>query len=169
MIDTLTKPIDHEALVSTILSHIGGRDPDIGSPTGEIETAALPLEAAERPSCTIIDMEKLLLTNGGRRQFVEKLLLIALESNAAKAEAIRAARATGKFPDLRAVAHAIKGMAGHFCADTLVDAAYRLEVAAREEHADAFELADSLAVLMERFVAEIRTLCPTSGNVGIDT
>jgi len=164
MIDTLTKPIGHEVLISTILRHHRPHGSTVPTPPAPIEIPAREVPAPV-PTSAIIKIDKLLEAHGGRRQFVDKLLVIALEGNAATAEKLRRASAAGKFGDLREIAHSIKGMAGHFGADTLVDAAYQLEIAARAERYDTFELAQPLAALMERFIAEIRTLCHAPNDV----
>ncbi len=107
MAATITKPIDHEVLVSTLLQH---------SPRPqEFRSAADPAARGgpARPvGSTIIDGARLEQRYSRRASFVQRLLRLSLASLEPAPAQVRTAAAAGDLPALARVAHLLKGTAG---------------------------------------------------------
>lgn len=151
MADTITKPLDHERLVAMVMRYL----PDTGMGRGNCEPEVRRRQATlEQP---VFDYEAMLRTNGGRREFVVKLLRLALDSFAETSAELRRAAAAGDPQVLEEISHKIKGTAGHYHAGPLVECAARLELAARERRADAASKAESLVRSLDGFLEVIRS------------
>ena len=160
MVEHLAKPLDMERLVAVILKYTrrrpGGAEPiqavaAPASPAPSEKAVAGTVETAD----AIIDWVKLEARFNGKRDFVDKLARTALTSQAEGPAKLRAAAASGNFQELVFVAHALKGMGGNLMAETLRELAARTEMAARAGEGSALDLAEELAVAVERLLAAL--------------
>jgi len=152
MADTITKPLDLDKLVAMVMRYL----PNLGTRNAWAEPDAGRQATAvhEQP---IFDFEAMLHTNGGRREFVVRMLRLALDSYAETSAELRRAADAGNHGALEAISHKIRGTTGHYHAGPLVERAARLELAARERRDDTSRMAESLAQSLEEFLAAIRS------------
>ncbi|HNA29052.1 MAG TPA: PAS domain S-box protein [Thiobacillaceae bacterium] len=166
MLEHLAKPVDLELLVAAILRHVSPRPDGAPVPAAEGEEGgeaapapvdlALSTEAAAREdSGEVIDWTRLEARFNGKRDFVEKLLRTAASSQAESPAKLRAAAQAGNQGDMAFIAHALKGMGGNLMADELRELAARTEAAARAGEAQSTELAEELALAVERLLAAL--------------
>jgi PAS domain S-box-containing protein len=134
MVERLTKPVDLDALVSTILQHASPAPP---RPTTLVDWAAL----AERLE--------------GVPGLVAKLTATALRSQRETPAKLRDAAAAGDLAALAFMAHNVKGMSGNLSAPRVMELSQRAERAAREAAPEAPALGRELAEHVEALLAEL--------------
>jgi PAS domain S-box-containing protein len=151
MTATITKPIDHEVLVATLLQHA----PHPRDARAKVKSAD-PREAAGQDASSLIDWARLAHRYSGRRHFVQRLLRLSLASHGQCPSRIRAAAADGDLPALAQIAHTVKGTCGDLLAVRVQAQAAATEQAARSSSPDALLLAGQLAELVDRFLVEVQ-------------
>jgi PAS domain S-box-containing protein len=157
MVEHLAKPIDLEELVAAILRHVRQR-PRLPAPAaGAAVSAPARPEPVPEPVPgavdAIIDWARLEARFQGKREFVDKLIKTAVDNQAGSPAKLRMAAAGRDYKTLAFTAHSLKGTGGILMADELHALAARAETSAREEGADALELAEQLAQAVERLLA----------------
>jgi PAS domain S-box-containing protein len=160
MVDTLTKPLDQETLVSAILRHL----PNFSPPAKGDSAPSAPRPDKSMPRTGQIDWQQIEKTYPGRESFVARLLAIPLESMADTPVQLRQAAAVADHVQLRSIAHTLKGSAGNLFATALAESARQLENAVRNQQANSPDLAYSLVSQIEDFLAEIRHHFETIGT-----
>ena len=153
MLATITKPIDHELLVSTILLHA----PRVSeSMVATVAAAVVPDAAAHPTGRTLVDWVRLEHRYSRHRNFIPRLLRIAAASLEQVPSLLRTAVAEGNLPELARIAHTVKGTCGELFAEPVAAGAAELEQAARAFQPDAVQLAEQLAGLALQVLVEIR-------------
>ncbi len=163
MAATITKPIDHEVLVSTLLQH---------SPRPQEFRSAADPAARGGPAVpvgsTIIDGARLEQRYSRRASFVQRLLRLSLASLEQAPAQVRTAAAAGDLPALARVAHLLKGTAGDLFAEPVRLLASEVELSARSDPPQALRQADPLAALADRFLQEVQGRLSIGGEAGVD-
>ncbi len=143
----LSKPVRGEALIETLSRYLGG-------PVERVDSAREPaVENRELPVC---DLEAALKQLDDDRELLDEMIGLCLDELPKRLEDLRQAQDRGDADALADAAHAVKGMAGHFCAGRLQAQARELEQAARQGGRDGFETL-TLA-LIETAEAMVRAL-----------
>jgi signal transduction histidine kinase/DNA-binding NarL/FixJ family response regulator/HPt (histidine-containing phosphotransfer) domain-containing protein len=163
MIQTITKPIDIDTLVSVVLHH-SRRKPEaqpVATASAEkVGAGATAASGAVAPAPTFsgraLDWAELESCYGQRPGFLAKLLGLALASLAESPTGLRAAATAGDMATLAFIAHAVKGTAGNLFATELRTQAHTTEVAARAATPEAGGMAEQLAATLETVLEEIR-------------
>jgi PAS domain S-box-containing protein len=149
MIDTITKPLNIEALVRIVLRHTGR--------TGVSEVAILPTEVrSESPPAGLIDWAKLEARYADRPAFLVKLLGITLKTHSGAPALIRAAASVADMAQLSFLAHTASGTGGNVFADELQAQARATESAIRDAGQGAIAHAEKLAAALDTVMTEIR-------------
>ena len=162
MAATITKPIDHEVMVSTILLHMRARS----SQTLMNEEAKRANNGA-RPD-GLIDWVRLEHRYQRHRHFVPRLLRIAVTSLEPVPTALRAAAAERNLPELARIAHTVRGTCGELFAEHVLEVAGAFEQAARGFSQDAVAQTERLAGLVHAVLGEARAglLTRTESSAG---
>jgi PAS domain S-box-containing protein len=155
MVATLTKPIDLDQLVVTVARYArksAGTMPDqpLHAQSAGVATMSPPETDAT------IDWGALHRRYQNRREFVARLVKLALEHNADTADRLRTLAAAGKIMPIGEMAHTIKGMAGNLAAARLEQIALRTLGAARANDETALEYGLALADAMEQLLVALR-------------
>ena len=136
MVDTITKPLIHEDLVSIILRYVG----------------SIP----KASNMELIDWDELSKRFNQRNDFIEKLLNTAIKSlDMLPAQLLEAA----KHQDMQSMAfigHSLKGTAGNFGANQLQELARQLQDSSRANEPESVKLAEQCAALLENVLIQIR-------------
>jgi len=149
MVAVVTKPIDVDTLVATILAHARGPQPARMS-----AARAAPLAPAES-DLPAVDWAALDKRYGGRQDFVERLVRIALDNHAGEAQHLRTLVELGDVGALARIAHDLKGIGGNLCATELSRQATATMKAARTGAPETPALALSLADALDRLLAAL--------------
>jgi len=140
MDDYLSKPISRSELTMMLAKWLGDFSPE---QTGSFEK--MELTEAETPS-VCWDEAAALNRLDGDQELLDDMIKLFIEETPARLRALQEALACNDGATLADAAHAIKGMAGHFCADQLLNDAASLEKRAREgESADFPAMAKKVA------------------------
>jgi CheY-like chemotaxis protein/HPt (histidine-containing phosphotransfer) domain-containing protein len=131
MDDYLSKPIEKDKL-ATLLSRWLGES--IQNPAVVHETN---LQMSDRPAAW--DEARVLEQLDGDKALLAEIVALFLNEIPAQLTALTGACQRNDLPALADIAHRIKGMAGHFCAESLINCATALEQAARHAHLCDFE------------------------------
>ena len=180
MCEHVTKPIDTDRLVATILRHAtaarGEVADDAGAapaaPSGELADAASDRTsgsasaATSAPAMGVIDWPALLGRFGGRATFVNKLAGTALASHGDTPARLRSAAQARDKQTLLFVAHTLKGVAGNLSATPLGELAARTEAAIRAGEAAAEALVPELAAATEGLLQALRQHLDAQGAAG---
>jgi PAS domain S-box-containing protein len=166
MVDTLTKPLEHECLVSMVRRHARGVIAASASMTNPVSPS--PAIGAPSTAPELIDWTQLRTRYIQRPDFLEKLIRIALDSQSETAQAIHAAVLANDTQKLRQLAHSIRGMAGNICAKPLLDCAHATEMAARDGLAEASALGERLASMLDQCMKQFQQEldCHHTGSTG---
>jgi len=173
MWEHVAKPIEIETLLAAMLRHAASRPDAWGgllpaaarpAPAGPpLAQAAPPAsagpapDAAAAPAMTdaVIDWPALERFFKGKQAAVDKVVAMALESNADMPARLRAAAKQGDPASLASLAHKLKGMAGSLRAPQVQALAALAEAAARQGQPDAAAQALRLAEALEALLAEL--------------
>lgn len=166
MREHITKPIEADALVTAVLRQISRKLPEqVESSADQSAVTAgdseFPTAAAEPPDLTggqgLIDWPALLQRFEGRRDFIDKLIANALDGvQQANVQKLRDAADLRDHADIKFIAHSLKGMAGVFESQALLELARQAELAAKNQEAQAALLAMQLAEALADFLAELK-------------
>jgi PAS domain S-box-containing protein len=148
MIDVISKPLDIEALIRTVLRHTGR--------TGATDVAPLPPEerSASAPG-GLIDWEKLEARYADRPAFLVKFLGITLKAHSGEPALIRAAASVADTAQLSFLAHTASGTGGNLFAHKLRAQAQATESAIHDGNSAAAH-ANQLAEDLDAVMNEIR-------------
>ncbi|MFO1418094.1 MAG: PAS domain S-box protein [Methylotetracoccus sp.] len=166
MLDVITKPIDLDALVSTIRAHVGTRlaRPESIAPRGSSESTGIGVE----PPDDALDWDGLQKHYRGREAFIERLVATAMTTYADVPAELRARVARGDLSEIAKMAHSLKGSLGNLLASDAVALAERTQVAAGADDADCIPLALSLADAIDRLLDALRQHVNRAGVTGAD-
>ncbi len=159
MVAHLTKPIDPDVVVATILEHVTTRPPLplLSSAMPETVVIAAPAAgAAGVRGAALIDQGKLRARYQYRQIFIDKLLATIASSHADSPAKLRAAVAAGDTEAIRFVAHALKGIGGSIEAAALAEQARITEDCVKAGSGEASQQALKLAEVTEAVLALIK-------------
>ncbi len=126
----LSKPVRGEALIETLSRYLGG-------PMENVDSAREPV--AENRELPVCDLEAALKQLDDDRELLDEMIELCLDDLPKRLDDLRQAQDRGDSDALAEAAHAIKGMAGHFCAGHLQAQARELEQASRQGGRDGLE------------------------------
>ena len=160
MADFVSKPIELNDLITAILK-CTARMP-MAPPTTAVAAKTPQPSDAEKiefdPSLPLMDREAFLAPYLGRRDFVVKLIRIALKENDDTADRLRHAARHRDAEQISFIAHGLKGLGGNFKAETLNAFAAHTEYAAREQNPQMADLALRLADGLDTLLIEMASL-----------
>jgi PAS domain S-box-containing protein len=136
MVDTITKPLIHEDLVSIILRYVGS--------------------IAKASNIELIDWDELSKRFNQRNDFIEKLLNTAIKSLDMLPAQLREAAKHQDIQSMAFIGHSLKGTAGNLGANQLQDLARQLQDSARANEPESIKLAEQCAALLENVLIQIR-------------
>ena len=144
MVERLTKPIDHHALVAAIVRHL---PPSASASIVPQPAGGAPVDAALRPPTSggRIDWPGLEARFSGKSATVYLFVQTVLKSHSATPSRLRDLAAARDFPALAILAHGLKSTAGYLGAEQLGGLAQATESAANAEDNIAVDLAGTLA------------------------
>jgi two-component system sensor histidine kinase/response regulator len=146
MVATITKPLDVDVLVATVLERAKTRD---GSPT----VSAIVLDEDPLPRNHVVDWDALANLYPDRPEFIDRLVAIALQNYAKDADNLRTLIKDGDLQEICRKAHNLKGMAGALHAPELFNASLRVMEA---ESQDTLDQARALVIVVERLIEDVR-------------
>jgi PAS domain S-box-containing protein len=185
MDDYLSKPVTRADLAVVLMRWLGvpcvsAQEPPTGSnrnlPMGENQglSGAEPNQGLSQAESRGWDQSAALKRLDGDHDLLNEMIDLFLEEAPIQLAEIAAALSRTDLPALADAAHAIKGMAGHFCAQTIIGLAVSLEYAARNAaEADfklmAHDLTEATEDLIDNLLPGNRSLgCPTSNLIDMD-
>ena len=122
-------------------------------------------ESASTSSSQLIDWTALSKRFGNRQDFIDKLLRMSHASHIEMLEKLQSAIRTRDLEAIAFIAHGLRGTAGNLEAQGMRDLASETEASVRAGRADPMALAEELARLLERLLAELaRHLESSSDN-----
>jgi len=160
MVEHVTKPIDPEVLVRTILQHVG-------IAPAQQPAAIPPIAVPAEPTFPdrLVDWPALHARFSKKDGFLRKLAASALTSLDDSEQKLADAIARRDFEALAFTAHSLKGMAGNLFAQRVFDLAKAADMAARDRQPVAFELAGQLIEMFRAFRADLAVIAdPKDGG-----
>jgi len=157
MVEHITKPIDPEVLVASILRHALRQKPPAACPS-DVKTSpppAPPSLPAPPISGGMVNWQAIIANFDGKKAFVRKLAGGMRQSHAESPPKLRAAAQTKDLELLAFIAHRLKGTGAYFMDEATRQLATATETAAREGRADSSELAMRLAESVDTMLNEI--------------
>lgn len=161
MVEHVTKPIDEDVLVATILRHARSEE----SPPGWRPGVAAARVASEAPPAAVppvptfaagmVDHAALLTRFNGRRDFIAKLAASARKQHGGASARLRDVARAGDLATLAFIAHGLKGLGGNLDAGPLREAAMALEQAARAGSDESPALVAPLAEALDATLKEL--------------
>ncbi|ANE58023.1 response regulator [Methylomonas sp. DH-1] len=135
MDDFLTKPVSKTLLIKTLTHWLGKRE--LGESSGDTPIARHSNTGTDD---IVWDFATSLKHLDNDTELLQDMVDLFIEDSPARLSDVENALAIGDLPALANAAHAIKGMAGHFCAGRLTALAADLEHSAR--HSDTADFAE---------------------------
>ncbi|MFO1195277.1 MAG: ATP-binding protein [Rhodoferax sp.] len=157
MVRTISKPIDLEVLVATLLQQIpvaAPRPPAGGSSTGQALPPPSPVPQDLEP---VIDWAGFTQRFAGRSGFVDRLVHLFLEHHAADGAQLRALADAGDVEGIEHRAHDLKSSAGNVFAVRVQKLAMRAMEHARRREPGVLDEARTLAAAMDEALQALRT------------
>ena len=151
MLDHVTKPIDEQILVKTILRYAAPAPQDADAPGSKPVDADQQAQSLSVPSEgePVIDMTALRARFQGREVFIKKLMGIAITSFQETPEKLRQAAQSGDLDQLKFIAHSLKGVSGNLEARLLHRLALQVEGHAKQGHDETCHRAIELATALD--------------------
>jgi CheY-like chemotaxis protein/nitrogen-specific signal transduction histidine kinase len=149
MLVTITKPIDIDLLVATVLDHV--KVPD-GRPTVLVSgpDEKQPLEDL------VVDWSAVTETYSRHPEFIDRLVDLTLLTHGQDADRLRTLIDAGHIVEIGKIAHSLKGLAGNLHATELSNVAIRVMHSVRAESPDVLDQARELAGAVERVIEDLR-------------
>jgi two-component system sensor histidine kinase/response regulator len=162
MNDHVSKPIDPDALLATLMRWIKPREAVAVAIPSPVQSKASPALAGDSDSLVIpgIDTATALKRTGGNRKRYESLLNRFADSQAAAVNDIRAALTRNDSPTAQRVAHSLKGAAANLGAATLAAVAARAESAIDSRKEEIPQALEDLSQSLDATVADIYAALP---------
>lgn len=107
---------------------------------------------------SVIDTEALENRFQGRKDFINRLLNLALNENGNAPEQLETIIKQRDYDELRAFSHTMKGMAANIMAHQLRNTAQNIEKKARNQDEDVFTAAEDLKIELVKFLKELENL-----------
>ena len=156
MAATITKPIDIEMLVTTVLANVV-------TPQSQSFGAPLVFDVSPQPATrTAIDWNTLASRYRTRPEFIDRLVYLATQANGMDAEHLRRLIIAADVAEIGKIAHSLKGLAGNIYAPELEKQATRVMHAARAESPETLDQADELANAVEQVMIALQRGRPGS-------
>lgn len=165
MLAHVTKPVDPDELVETILTNVGGADASplqnrkdtarAYRPESQSESGEQANSGSEDGDDGFVDWAALMERFNRREGFIGRLIDKALLSIREKPGKLRAAADAADLETLVFVAHSMKGIAGNLMANSIFESSRTTEGLARSGDAEALESARRLAVEIESLIHEL--------------
>jgi signal transduction histidine kinase/CheY-like chemotaxis protein len=156
MNDHVSKPVDPDALFSTLLRWAKPRSKQVS----EVQVAASKREEEiELPDIAGIDISAGLKRVAGNKRLYRDLLVQFAEKQGAASAEILAALASGDLKLAERIAHTVKGVAGNLGIIAVQKAAESLERAIRDGEDSVPSFLDNFAAVLESEVYAIRLVC----------
>ncbi len=156
MAATITKPIDLEILVSTLLKLLARSAAPKQPEAGSTESLA--------PHATLIDWQGFAQRYNNRTQFIEHLAELFVQVHANDGEKLREFCARKDMAAIERIAHDLKGTAGNIFANTVQELAKKTMESARQNSDATFAQAMALASHMDRLILELKQGHPPFGH-----
>ncbi|MFI3135455.1 MAG: PAS domain S-box protein [Methylococcaceae bacterium] len=162
MRDHVTKPIDNDILVTTILRHLAStvRINAIHQDEPMLKSAStFPAEdtaQSVQDASSLIDWSAMLQRYDGRHAFIDKLITNTLNGiHQENSHKLRQAGEQQDYEAIKFIAHSLKGVAGVFESQRLQDKAQETELAAKNQQDTAVTLSIQLADMLDIFLSAL--------------
>lgn len=157
MVDRVSKPIDHEALVAVVLRHARRSPHAFAIPVPVVARTAAEGEAAAPapPGEPIIDWDGLAERYRSNPVFVGRIAGLTLKAKRDLPARLREWAAAGDLTAIGEAGHDLKGAAGNLMAHRTSELANRVQEAARRGDPETPALALRLADALDAFLAEL--------------
>lgn len=152
MVAYVTKPIDQETLVASILKHLKPRLDEVPV----LSEAASPVPEQPSTSGHVIDWTVLSKRYQGQQAFIGRLLNSIVQSHGETPAKLRTAIAGVIYADIAFHAHSLKGMAGHLQVESVMELAKQAEQEARKDSTAALQLAEQLAMQVDELLDVVK-------------
>lgn len=149
MVGHVTKPIEPSVLIAAIRRH-GLHAAILQSPPAEI-----PASASTEAGAELMNWQAFLASYGGKPGLAEKLVRAALAGQQDKPARLQAAIEARNFAELKAIAHATRGVAGNMKANTVMTLAAQVEEAASHGLPETDDLTRQLIDNLIRWLDEL--------------
>ncbi|MDD5295839.1 MAG: PAS domain S-box protein [Rhodocyclaceae bacterium] len=149
MKDHITKPVDIHVLVKSILRLVGQKN-----------LASVAAETPKAPRAGLLDYASLEERYKNKQRFLENLLKMVRETEAATPAKLREAARRQDWEAMHFIAHSVKGMAGNIMAKGVHKQAMEADMAAREARSEAVSMAMDLADTLEILLQELACYGP---------
>ena len=149
MVATITKPIDIEILVSTVLDHTR-------TPGNKPAVSPLRDAASQPPTDLVVDWKALADRYPARPEFIDRLVAMAIQTHEGDVELLRKEIMSGDIQEIGKMAHTLKGLAGNIYAPELEKAAFSVMHAVKENSSEVWVLAEYLVEALARLLAELK-------------
>jgi len=165
----ITKPIDEEELVSTILAHAGkpvlSGSASMPDEAHEYDAPVFPADAVT----PLIDWAALADRYEGRPGFSDKVLGIFVRSHTETADKLRAALESRDLDAVQRFAHTLQGIAGNIEASSLYIQARRLEASVTADSDEVQAVGAGLAALLDELIASLVARFAVAGGERVST
>lgn len=148
MVAHVTKPVEENILIQTILRHIEQRDAE----DDPMHSAYARLSGDET---RVVDWDVLGYRYAGREAFIERLVASALKSHKGIGRELRRLAHDGEVSAIGEVAHGIKSMAGNLAANALQQLAMQTETCALHDNDATGYVALELATMLDDLITEL--------------
>ncbi|MCX7089678.1 MAG: Hpt domain-containing protein, partial [Methylococcales bacterium] len=164
MRDHVTKPIDNDILVTTILRHLAStvRTNAIhqDEPVPMLKSAStFPAEdttQSVQDASSLINWSAMLQRYDSRHAFIDKLITNTLNGiHQENSHKLRQAAEQQNYEAIKFIAHSLKGVAGVFESQRLQDKAQETELAAKNQQDTAVTLSIQLADMLDIFLSAL--------------
>jgi signal transduction histidine kinase/DNA-binding response OmpR family regulator len=152
MVDHVTKPIDADELVRTVLSHVS-RDVDVSIVAVEIQEPSKQSKVTSESS--MIDWPALRKRFNNRQAFIEKVFRLALTNYRKTPQQLRQLIQENDFKAMGDIAHGLKSVAGNLEANALQELALQVQLSCHGNAGDTAELGQKLANQLETLISEL--------------
>jgi signal transduction histidine kinase/HPt (histidine-containing phosphotransfer) domain-containing protein/ActR/RegA family two-component response regulator/HAMP domain-containing protein len=154
MVDHVSKPIDLNQLISTLLSHTGRSEDRFTSQPIAAQTSATP-------SLLTIDVETAITRIGGDRDFYVQIAQLFQTDATTQISEMERHLKQGQWSDAARSAHTLKGLAGTVGATALAADCAALELALKKSDQAAPDLLNDLHLQLTSTLAQLNTLLAT--------
>ncbi|MDH5786282.1 MAG: response regulator [Chromatiales bacterium] len=155
MSDHLSKPIDIDALHATLLRWVSPTRSKLTTSDAAVNVTP----SADEETLPGINIKRALLLLGDNRDIYTHLVESFLKNHAADITQMRSAMASGDELVAIRLAHTLKGLAGSLGAESLAASALALELALKQQEAEALARLTTLDSDFEQVVASLRKFC----------
>jgi PAS domain S-box-containing protein len=149
MVATITKPIDIDVLVATVLEHVT-------APTSRTTVPVFLIEDQSPSENKVIDWDALATRYSHHPEFVDRLVVLALKSHGNDAERLLDLINAGDLEEIGNLAHTLKGVAGNLHAPELSEICIRVMQSVKAKSDDVVAQAKLLSIALRRVIEKLR-------------